>query len=176
MSIKFTKSRMVLKNTANKAKIILGVKINPGQTRELFGSIVGLTEDRVIAAMQKPNGEIYRARVSGSIEVLDTSLATFENDPGTTLWPATVITSDAIASSHTVYLCDASSGPLTLTLPIASSLPGRMIQVKKIDNSLNQIIIKCQGSDTVDGGPDIKINDQNFSLTILSGNNKYYII
>jgi len=177
MAFKYTNSSLIIKNiSTNRAIKILGMKLNPGQEADLFKSIVGLTEERVISAMQKPNGVLYKAVARGDILVSNFAMATFENDPGITVWKTLMLTSDYTASSGSVLLCDASNGNLVITLPSSASIPGRVLQVKKIDSSANTVTIQCTGANTLDGLANFVIEDEHFSLTIVSGGSNYYII
>ena len=51
-----------------------------------------------------------------------------------------------------VYLCDATGGNVTMTLPAAATNAGRIYRVKKVDSSANTIIIDGNDSETIDGG------------------------
>ena len=82
MTLIFINPTLVVKNNSNnKAVKVLGMKINPGQSVDLFKSIEGLAEDRVIAATQGPNGEIFKREKRGIISILKSSFNTFKNDP-----------------------------------------------------------------------------------------------
>ena len=60
-------------------------------------------------------------------------------------------------SSYTVLLtdnvlkADATSGALTFSLPPASTATGRVFFFKKVDSSLNAMIIQANGGDLIDG-------------------------
>lgn len=176
MALKYSKSSLVVKNLSNRDIKVLGMKVKKGSKVDLFKSVVGLTEDRVITAMQKPNGELYKAVSRGDISVSNSSLTTFENDPGITVWNTLTIASNYTATSGAVLLCDASSGNLVITLPLAASSPGRVLQVKKIDSSANTVTLQCSGSDTLDGIVNFVIEDENFSLSVVSSGSNYYLI
>lgn len=62
-----------------------------------------------------------------------------------------VSSSGAITDDMYIILVDASAGDVTLTLPAASAQPGRVIEIKKIDSSTNQVIIDPSGADTIEG-------------------------
>lgn len=71
-----------------------------------------------------------------------------------------------LTTSHTVVLCDASSGPLSITLPAASANGGRLYHIKKADSSANAVTIDGDGLDTIDGGLTAVLTVQYESITI----------
>lgn len=86
---------------------------------------------------------------------------------GTGLLSRITITSDlTLTTSHTVVLCDASSGPLTITLPAASTNGGRLYHIKKVDASANAVTIDGDGLDTIDDGLSAVLTVQYESITI----------
>ncbi len=58
----------------------------------------------------------------------------------------TVLTSDDMIN------VDATSGPITVTLPAILERLGREIMVKKIDSSFNTVAVDGNGSETIDEG------------------------
>jgi hypothetical protein len=60
-------------------------------------------------------------------------------------------TSDVtLTTSHTVVYCDASAGPIIVTLPDASSNANRFYSIIKVDSSVNTVTIRTiEGSDAV---------------------------
>jgi hypothetical protein len=73
-----------------------------------------------------------------------------------------------------IVLADATSGPLTITLPPPSS--GNIVTVKKIDNSVNDVTISTPTSETIDGQSSLNLTSQNSTQTIVSDGTDYYII
>lgn len=68
----------------------------------------------------------------------------------------TLVSGDTVLTgANTGVAVDAAGGPRTITLPLASSIPGKMFFVKKIDSSANMVTITRQGSDTIDGASSI---------------------
>lgn len=62
-----------------------------------------------------------------------------------------VSSSGPVTDAMYVILVDATLGDVTLTLPAVSAWPGRIIQVKKIDSTVNQVIIDPAGADLIEG-------------------------
>lgn len=62
---------------------------------------------------------------------------------------------------------DATSGNVTITLPAASSVPGKLYRVKRIDASGNTVTIARAGSDTIDGATSVSLTAQYQAKTLL---------
>jgi hypothetical protein len=54
-----------------------------------------------------------------------------------------------VASSDLAILADATHGPISITLPAASS-EGKMVFVQKVDSSRNAVLLKCAEGDGID--------------------------
>lgn len=66
--------------------------------------------------------------------------------------PVTIMTyTSSTTVTQNVSLGDATSGPLTFTLPSASSATGRIFWFKKVDATSNAVTIMAAGSDLIDG-------------------------
>jgi hypothetical protein len=89
---------------------------------------------------------------------------------------ATKTTGYTITASDTVIFADASSGGVTITLPVASGLSGYRFYVKRIDSSGNSCSVTRSGSDTIDGATSQSLDLQYTSLTIVSNGSNWYII
>lgn len=67
------------------------------------------------------------------------------------------VPSTSVSSNYTVLggdfiiLVDCTSGNVTVTLPLAILKKGRMLEIKKIDSTVNKVIIAASGSDLIDG-------------------------
>ena len=75
-----------------------------------------------------------------------------------------------------VILCDATSSAITITLPVASTVEGLILHIKKTDNSVNAITVDGDGSETIDGGTTAVIDTQYESITIISDNSNWFIL
>jgi len=91
------------------------------------------------------------------------------------LWSTITVTSDHSATRNQMILCDTSSNPLTVTLPLASININRQISIKKISNDSNSVTISATGSDLVDGLTDIGLKTENSSITTISNGSAWYI-
>lgn len=81
-----------------------------------------------------------------------------------------------ITGTDVVIFADASSAPVTITLPLASSFPGYRFFVKRIDGSANTCQIVRSGSDMIDGDTSILMTVQYLSMTLVSNGSNWYII
>jgi len=74
-----------------------------------------------------------------------------------------------------VYLCDATGGAITMSLPTAASYTNRIYIVKKIDASVNTVIIDADGGDLIDGGGTATLLVQYESLSIVCDGSDWYV-
>jgi hypothetical protein len=79
------------------------------------------------------------------------------------------ITADLVLTiSHTVVYCDATAGPIVVTVPAASSSNGgRLYAIVKIDSSANTV--------TIDGGFDAVLTVQDEAVPISSRGSDWHI-
>lgn len=63
----------------------------------------------------------------------------------------TITTSTVLTTSHVEVGCDATSGPITVTLPAAAGNAGRLYFISKIDGTGNAVTIDGNGSETING-------------------------
>ena len=103
---------------------------------------------------------------------LDTATA----GTGTLTSIATITTSTSIDSSYSVVLCNATSGGITVTLPSASGHEGRIYHVKKIDASVNAIIVDGADAETIDGELTQTFSVQYESLQIVCDGSNWHIL
>lgn len=67
-----------------------------------------------------------------------------------------------------LILCDASGGSFTITLPAAATIPGKRMLVKKIDSSVNAVIVDPNGGETIDGQTDVNLLSRYQTLELIS--------
>jgi hypothetical protein len=70
--------------------------------------------------------------------------------PGQDVGLSTVTTSRTVTGGDYILLVDCTAGNVTLTLP-AANLRNQMLYIKKVDNTVNKVIIAAAGSDKIDG-------------------------
>ncbi len=74
-----------------------------------------------------------------------------------------------------VFVVDASSAPVTVTLPPATGLNGFRFHIKKIDVTANAVTVDADGSETIDGSLTVVISGQNDSIPV-NGDGTNWII
>ncbi len=121
------------------------------------------------------SGHFVRLGVGSSNQVLSVS-------SGLPAWRQVIFATAAktanytITSSDTVIMADATSGNVTITLPVASGVSGYRFFVKRTDASGNTVSVARSGSDTIDGQTSQSLALQYTSLTIVSDGSNWYII
>jgi hypothetical protein len=89
--------------------------------------------------------------------------------------PVTVTGDYTVLSSDSMVLVDASSGPITITLPLVSTVAGETFTVKKIDSSANAVTIDGSASETIDGETTKVLTNQWWALTMNSNSTAWFI-
>ncbi|HUD44079.1 MAG TPA: hypothetical protein VMR41_00900 [Patescibacteria group bacterium] len=67
----------------------------------------------------------------------------------------TTVTSNNSPTTQTVILSDATTGPITITLPQASTVNNTIYTIKKIDASSNSIVVDGYNTETIDNNQTI---------------------
>jgi hypothetical protein len=78
-------------------------------------------------------------------------------------------------SGSTVYLVDASGGSVTMNLPTAVGNTG-MYSIKKIDSSLNTVVMDASTTETIDGQLTQTIKFQWTAISLINNNANWFII
>jgi hypothetical protein len=78
--------------------------------------------------------------------------------------------------THYTVLVDAYYENVTIKLPDANDVDGRIYVIKKIDNSSNLVVIKVQSGQTIDGQNYISLSKQYETITIQAFDGNWYII
>jgi len=91
---------------------------------------------------------------------------------------ATKTTGYTISSTDTVIFADASSGNVSITLPVASGLAGYRFYIKRIDNTYptNTCTVDRSSSDTIDGLTSVPLHLQYTALAVVSNGSAWYIL
>lgn len=98
------------------------------------------------------------------------------SDADTTLATSTKTSNYTITGTDVVIFANATSGNVTITLPVAASNAGYRFYIKRIDGAGNTCSIMRSGSDTIDGQTTISLDLQYTSLTVVSDGSAWYII
>lgn len=91
---------------------------------------------------------------------------------------STVITADQTVtqSSANIIFANCLNNPITISLPTAASVANKFFKIKKIDNTLNQVIVVPNGQEKIDGDSSIIISYQNTTVDLVSDGNNWYIL
>lgn len=74
------------------------------------------------------------------------------------------------------FLGNATGGVVSVNLPAAASVPGRVLVLKKTDSSGNAARFVASGAETIDGSATLSISTQYQSYTIQSDGAQWWII
>jgi hypothetical protein len=88
---------------------------------------------------------------------------------------ATTFTASAyLTGGDYLALVDASAGTVILTLPEASTWPGKAIVCKKIDSSFNEMRLATIGTETIDGAATAGTTTQYGRVSVVSDGENWY--
>lgn len=141
----------------------------PTKTVNLYGDPQGTIQADTSAAsstlaMRDSSGGLAAAALQGSS--VSTS-GTFAGAPSSQ-------TGNFTAGAATDYICNATSGAITATLPPAASAMGRIYTFVKTDN-VNNVTVKGNGSELVNGANTSVISTQYGKLTAISDGTQWWI-
>lgn len=77
-------------------------------------------------------------------------------------------TASFVLQNDGMYFCDDTSGNITVSLPDASTVPGRIAWFKKVNDSTNTVTIDAYASQTIDGSLTQVLYDQWDVIGIIS--------
>ena len=86
-----------------------------------------------------------------------------------------ITTNLSLTADHTVIFADATAGDITVTLPAISGNAGRYYRVKKIDSSINTVVVDGSGAETIDGDTITSITTQYDALDFIASNSEWGI-
>jgi hypothetical protein len=100
---------------------------------------------------------------------LENRIATYLQGGGATRGAyRSVTTSGSVVSGDYLIIADAAGGAITMTLPPAALVPGRIYAFKRINSGANQVIIDGYASETIDGATTHSMTPQWNSLIIMT--------
>jgi hypothetical protein len=100
---------------------------------------------------------------------LENRIATYLQGGGATRGAyRSVTTSGNVLSGDYLIIADATAGAITMTLPPAALVPGRIYAFKRINSGANQVIIDGYASETIDGATSHSMSPQWNSLIIMT--------
>jgi hypothetical protein len=167
---------------------------NNNQVRFASGGNVGIGDTNPDAKLEIGNGTpnfidgLNDILVQDDVEVDGTVFATSFNGTSMTLSGSTTIggsltlpitskTADyTITNSDHTVLVSAASANVTITLPTAVGLTGRVYIIKRTDNSANSLTIDGNAAETIDGAATRNISLQYQTLTLQSDGANWFIL
>ena len=87
-----------------------------------------------------------------------------------------VTTTGTVVSGDYLLLCDATGGAITMTLPAAALVPGRIYAFKRINAGANTVTVDGYGAETIDGVATHVMTPQWNSLLILTNGVAWFIL
>ncbi len=88
----------------------------------------------------------------------------------------TVTTSGNVQSGDYLIIADATGGAITMTLPPAALVPGRIYAFKRISSGANAVIVDGYAAETIDGAATHTLTPQWNSVTIMSNGVAWFIL
>ena len=108
---------------------------------------------------------------------LENRIATYLQGGGATRGAyRSVTTSGNVVSGDYLIIADATSGAITMALPPAALVPGRIYVFKRINSGANAVVIDPNASETIDGAATYTLSAQWNSVTIMSNGTAWFII
>lgn len=108
---------------------------------------------------------------------LENRIATYLQGGGATRGAyRSVTTSGNVVSGDYLIIADATAGAITMTLPPAALVPGRIYAFKRVNSGANAVVIDPNASETIDGAATYTLSAQWNSVTIMSNGTAWFII
>jgi hypothetical protein len=81
-----------------------------------------------------------------------------------------------VQSGDYLLLCDSTAGAVTVTLPPAALVPGRIYVFKRINAGANNVVVDGYASETIDGAATYTLSSQWAGVTVMSNGTAWFII
>lgn len=108
---------------------------------------------------------------------LENRIATYLQGGGATRGAFRSVTaSGAVVSGDYLIIADATAGAITLTLPPAALVPGRLYAFKRINAGANTVTVDAYASETIDGNLTHTLTPQWNSLLIMTNGVAWFIL
>ena len=88
----------------------------------------------------------------------------------------TVTTTGNVVSGDYLIVANAAGGAITMTLPPAALVPGRIYTFKRINSGANAVVIDPSGAETIDGAATYTLSAQWNSVTIMNNGIAWFIL
>lgn len=108
---------------------------------------------------------------------LENRIATYLQGGGATRGTYRSVTATGnVQSGDYLLLCDSTSGAVTITLPPAALVPGRIYVFKRINAGANNVVVDGYASETIDGAATYTLSSQWAGVTVMSNGTAWFII
>jgi len=108
---------------------------------------------------------------------LENRIATYLQGGGATRGTYRSVTATGnVVSGDYLIIADATGGAITMTLPPAALVPGRIYAFKRINSGANAVVVDPSGAETIDGAATYTLSAQWNSVTIMSNGTAWFII
>ncbi len=89
---------------------------------------------------------------------------------------ALVNANTTLDATHGTVLVDTFNGPVTITLPTAVGISGRIYKIKKVSSDMNIVRISCSGYETIDGADFFALSGENNFAAVQSDGTNWRVI
>jgi hypothetical protein len=108
---------------------------------------------------------------------LENRIATYLQGGGATRGAYRSVTATGnVVSGDYLIIADATGGAITMALPPAALVPGRIYAFKRVNSGANAVVIDPNASETIDGAATYTLSAQWNSVTIMSNGTAWFII
>jgi hypothetical protein len=111
---------------------------------------------------------------SGSLEVKDSGGSWAPATP-VALLPRTITSTGDMLVTDTVLLLNASASPVHLTLVTASLYVSKSLYIKRLDNSVQSVVVSASVGETIDGAAVKTFSSQWDSITLINDSSDWFI-
>jgi len=151
------------------------LKIETGSEEDSFPTEVDASEDGIqLKALGIEGSDLTIEKATNDMVLKDLSITTGIKLTDFAI-QSTTITVNLSATNESVILCNAVSGNITVTLPLATNYNHKNFFIKKIDTSSNTVSVIRSGTDLIDGKTSFNIGKYS-TMRVVSNGSGWYII
>jgi hypothetical protein len=119
--------------------------------------------------------EISQFSAPSSYESKKISFATLKFHATSTVEIREVSAEYTVQTGDQFIIADASGGDITVNLPDVSNAAGRILHIKKIDSSGNDVIVDAYDTETIDGEVTQPISTQYAAVSVVSDGSTWHV-